>query len=209
LARGDKTISALYQQLGSTEGQINAEIALGGYYATHKDKRADQMLAHALKLAKSLDRKELEASVFAQMGKVDASIGALGNAVTNYKRSAELYHSVGYSADEAYQLQATAAALNDLGQRENAMEILVQGVSVADTSSAWAPKYWLRRDLAIAYERQGHYELAISVLGEGKRIADSFYQPLNSAWASLEIAADLAKRHRKRLNLSAGSRRVE
>ena len=183
---------SLYRQLGDREGQVNACMFLGDFYSNNKEpKKAEEYFDKALKLSREIKRVDLEAGVLSEAGQGYARSGALDLALEYYKNSAAIYHSIKDLADEAFQLRNEAWALNSLHKPEEAFEVALRAERLADASSSWTARYWIRRQVAAGYENRGEFENAVAVLREARTISDSAHQPLNSAMASLSLAGVL------------------
>lgn len=182
----------LYLQLGSAEGRAKAEAGLGTYYAACKRESQSRIHFHeAQSIAHDAGRKELEALVLSQIGQAYEISDDLSQAVESYERSADLYQLQNDPLNEALQLKNEANALNSLHRLDEALNIVMKAKAVADKSTNWAARYWVRRTLGIIYGNRGEYQNGVIALGEAKQIGDNANQPLPSAWAALAMAAGL------------------
>ena len=179
----------LYRQLGDGEGQVRACMFLGELFGKNKEpKKAHEYFEKALNLSREIKRADLEAGVLSEAGQAYKLSGAPDSALEYYKSSAAIYHNIRDLADEAFQLNNEAWALNDLHKRDEALAVALKAKQLADASGSWAARYWTRRTLAAGYENRGEFENALAVLREAQTISDSAHQPLNSAMASLALA---------------------
>jgi len=183
---------ALYKQIDSSDGQIKGDEFLAEYYeGKHNTKRAQELLEAALRLAREAKKDELEGGVLAEFGLAYRSSNEVAKAKDYYQDSAEIYHRIGDSADEAFQLRNVALALSDMHKPTEALEAALQAKSLADTSKSWFSQYWSRRALAQLYGIQGGYEDSVTCLREARDISELANQPLDSAWAALELSGYL------------------
>jgi CHAT domain-containing protein len=182
----------LYRKLGSSAGQANTESALGAYYAAQKNEaKAHQYFESALRIARDARRKDLEAHVLSQVAQAYEGADDLSHAAEYYGKSADLFEQQNDPAAEAFQLKNLANVLNSSHRPEEALRSILKAKAAADRSNAWASRYWVRRTLAILYGSEGQYQLGVSTLREAKQISDEANQPLNSAWAVLDLASGL------------------
>jgi tetratricopeptide (TPR) repeat protein len=143
---------SLYRQLGSKEGQVNAETSLGSHYAAEKNNRkAHEFFDEALKNASAISRKDLEAGVLSQIGQAYETSGDLTQASEHYRKSADLYQQVNDLADEATQMKNLANVLDTLHKPDEALDAGLRAKAVADKSDSWLARYWVRRTLAYIY----------------------------------------------------------
>jgi CHAT domain-containing protein len=182
----------LYRQIGSNEGRVKAEAALGAYYAVRKDEsQSRQYFEGALSIAHNAKREDLEAVVLSVIGQAYEASGDLSRAVEYDGRSADLYHHQNDLANEALQLKNKANVLASSHNSEEALQTITRAEGVADRSNNWPAKYWVHREMAIIYGNEGRYQDEVNALREAKQISDGANQPLNSAWASLILASVL------------------
>jgi CHAT domain-containing protein len=183
---------ALYKQIDSSEGQVRAYEFLAEYYeGKHDGRKAQELLEAALTLARQAKKNDLEAGALAELGLAYRSASEVAKARDYYQESVEVYHRIGDSADEAFQLRNVALALSDMHEPTEALEAGLQAKSIADASKSWFARYWVRRALAQLYGNQGEYERSITCLQEARSISDLANQPLNSAWAAVELSGYL------------------
>ena len=182
----------LYRQLGSSVGQINSQASLGAYYAARRnEKKSHHYFEGALRLARDVRRKDLEAYVLSRIGQSCEASDDLSKASEYYMKSADLYQQQNDPADEAFQLKNLANVLNSSHRPEEALQSALKAKAAADGSNSWSAQYWARRTLAVLYGNQGQYQNGVNVLKEAKQISDDANQPFSSAWATLELATDL------------------
>jgi CHAT domain-containing protein len=182
----------LYVQLGSSEGRVKTEAALGTYYAARKNEsQSQQYFEGALGIARNAKRKDLEALVLSQVGQADEISGDLSAAVEYYGKSADLYQQQNELANEALQLKSEANVLDSSHKPDEALQMIMKARGIADRSNNWPAKYWVRRTIAIIYGNQGLYQDGVNALREAKQISDDANQPLTSAWAALILASAL------------------
>ena len=183
---------SLYRQLGSSEGQIKAEAALGSYYEAQKDiAKAHQCFEGALKTAREVKRQDLEAGILSQIGQAYESAGDSATATEYYEQSAAIYRQLKNPGDESLQLMNIARGLYGSHQLEEAHKQLLRAEALADTSGSWVPRYFSRRSLGDIYAAEGQYQSGLHALQEAKEISDAANQPLYSAWAALAMAGYL------------------
>jgi tetratricopeptide (TPR) repeat protein len=183
---------SLYRQIGSTEGQVEAEELLGTYYTAQKNAaKARQYFESALKIARDTKRNNLEAAVLYQVGYAYQSSGDLTQALENYRKSADIYEQLNDRANEAFQLNNVANVLDASHKPEDALEAIMKAEILADKSNSWAARYWVRRTLAEIYGHAGQYQSGLAALQEARKISDTANQPLESAWAALSLAIGL------------------
>jgi CHAT domain-containing protein/tetratricopeptide (TPR) repeat protein len=182
----------LYGQLGNREGEVQAEASLGAYFASKKDTaKARRCFEEALKIAVQAKTKGLEASVLSQTGQAYESWGDWTQAVEEYGKSADTYRELNDRGDEAFQLRNRALGLHALHRPEEALETIMRAETAADASGSWAARYWVRRSLAGICVAEGQYQCSLTASQEAKEISDSANQPLNSAWAALDLSGVL------------------
>ena len=182
----------LYRQLGSSVGRVDAEAALGAYYAAQKNEsKSRQYFDGALKVARSAKRKTLEAYVLSQIGEAYLAADDLAQAIEYYRKSADLYEREGDPGNEAFKLKQLADVLNTSHRPEEALQTILKAKTAADKSDSWSARYWVRRSLAAIYGDQGQYQDGVTALREAKRISEDAHQPLSSAWAALDLATGL------------------
>ena len=183
---------ALYHQLGSSEGLVKAEAALGSYYAAQKDDaKAHQYFEGALKIVRDVKRQDLEAGVLSQIGQAYESSGDSTTAIKYYAQSATTYHQLKDPADESLQLMNMARGLYGLHQPEEALKQLLRAEVLADMSGSWVPRYFIRRLVAEIDGAEGQYQSGLRALQEAKEISGAANQPLYSAWVALALAGYL------------------
>ncbi len=183
---------ALYRKLRSRADQATTETALGDYYTSQgKYEKANLCFKGALKIAREIKRKDLEAHVLSQTAQAYEIAGDLAHATDHYRSSADIYRQLNDHGNEAFQLKSLANALNSSHQPEEALDTLVRAKAVADASDSWAAQYWVRRSLAEIYASQGQYQNGLTVLQEARQVSDNANQPLAAAWAALSLAAGL------------------
>jgi CHAT domain-containing protein/uncharacterized protein HemY len=179
----------LYRQLSDGEGQVRACMFLGELFGKNKEpKKANEYFEKALTLSREIKRADLEAGVLSEAGQAYKLSGATDSALEYYRNSAAIYHNIKDLADESFQLNNEAWALNDLHKQDEALAVALKAKQLADESGSWAARYWTRRTLAAGYENRGEFENALAVLREAQTISESAHQPLNSATASLALA---------------------
>jgi CHAT domain-containing protein/tetratricopeptide (TPR) repeat protein len=182
----------LYRQLGSGEGRVRAEAALGAYYAASKKKsQSRQYFEGALSIARNAKRADLEAVVLSQIGQAYEVSGDLSDALDYYGKSADLYQHQNDPVNEALQLRNKASVLDSSHNSDEALNTIMRAKGIADRSNNWPARYWVRREMATIYGNQGRYQDGVNVLREAKQISDDANQPLNSAWAALILASGL------------------
>jgi CHAT domain-containing protein len=186
-----KDAKGLYQQTGSTVGQLRATAYLGALYgAQGEPEKSHLAFNEALKLAGNLKDKELEALVFAEMGSASEALHNRDSAIDFYSKSAKLYAEQGKFADEVDQLRRLALALQSSNRSDEALQAALRATAEADKTNSYAPKYWARTILGSIYAETGSYEESIAALKGAKQISDEANQQLYSAWADLGLARD-------------------
>jgi CHAT domain-containing protein len=182
----------LYRQLNSSVGRVNAEGSLGAYYAAHKNEaESHKYFESALKIARDVKNKALEARVLSQIGQAYLNSDELSKGIECYRKSADFYEQENDPGDEAFELKKLADVLNYSHRPEEALQTILKAKAAADRSNSWSARYWVRRTLAVIYGNQGQYQDGVTVSREAKQISDDAHQPLSSAWASLDIGSGL------------------
>jgi len=190
--RSLEAAAKLYQRIANREGEVRAEGALGVYFSSRNNQlKTHQYFDEALTMAREIKRRDLEASVLSQIGQAYESSKDWTQAVDYYAKSSDTYHELKDPADEALQLGNVARGLDGSHRSEEALATLLKAQAIADMSDSWGARYWVRKSLAGIYDSQGQYQSGLRVLEEAKKISDSANQPLNSAWAALDIAVVL------------------
>lgn len=183
---------ALYQMLGSIQGQARTSMLLGKFFTEKRDAtKARRYFDTALKLAREAKTPELEANVLSEIGLAYLSSSQPGKALDSFRASEKIYQDINNPGNEAWQLRNQALALNNLNRFDEAMNAAIRASHLADVSGNWVYRYWIRRLLADGYANRGNYQNALSELREARSISDSANQTLNSAWAALSLSAEL------------------
>jgi CHAT domain-containing protein len=187
-----RTADDQYRTIGSNEGRISVEGTLGEYYGARRNpKESRQYFEGALKLAREIKRKDLEANVLQHAGLAYERSGDSALAIQYYTQSASLDQDEKDIADQAVQLKNVANVLITMHKSEDAMATILRAKALADQSGSWFARYWVRRVLAELDVDKGDYQEALIALQQAKQISADANQPLRSAWAALASAADL------------------
>jgi len=180
---------ALYRSVGSGEGQVTAETYLALYGASDGNEgKSPDLFRGALKLARDMKKKDLEAFVVSKMALAAEAAHDLAHAADYFKEAAKLYHEQGDFADEALQMRGITDALMASHDLEGALQEILGARSTADRGSSYFSRYIVRTNLAWIYVFLGQFDDGISVLREAKQIADQGNLPVLSAIATLGIA---------------------
>ena len=182
---------SLYRQLNDAEAQARVNTLLGTYFAGRKDPApAQKYFDKALELSRQIKNRPDEAYALSALGDAYRAWKKPALAIDWYRKAAEIYHSMNETAAEAFQLKGESQALDDLHKSEEALATALQARAAADTSGAWAARYWTRHHLSILYSQRGEFQKALTTDQQAQSIASAAGQSLHVAWAGLLLAND-------------------